>query len=426
MQATTATATQNVETLSPEEFARQRTNLSSKFSKRKKAAEKQGITVEEYCQNKGDWEELQEMLKQFEVGPFKVSKTNSENAVNASDARGTSTAKTTRPKKAAKIPTNQRLDQLMDDIDISVVDMQSTQNDVNLFPAISTGTVFDKIASNKGGFKLGTTYIVPGESGSGKTSVTTAIAVNIIKTNPEMREQVGFLSAEMQLQDWAEECSENEVLDILPIVYMKKALRDVQDEMFLATLKKMFRTFRIAVIDSFEVIKAKISENTALSSRDAENWLLSTFEDLNEEGHAFIVIQHMNKSGEYTGSTRVKHDPTGMMLVKFDTEGNRYVMFSKNRRGGGMVNKPLYFTKDKTTGEIVFDEARFELAERGTLFGDTAEDKLQDDENWLEAEFTRISQQEKETNNQENSNEDEVDQQALQEMQQAAEVAIDL
>jgi hypothetical protein len=43
-----------------------------------------------------------------------------------------------------------------------------------------------------------------------------------------------------------------------------------------------------------------------------------------------------------------------MMEIKFDDAGRRFVEFSKNRRGGSLVNKRLYYSLE--AGEVVWDE----------------------------------------------------------------------
>jgi hypothetical protein len=43
-----------------------------------------------------------------------------------------------------------------------------------------------------------------------------------------------------------------------------------------------------------------------------------------------------------------------MMEIKFDETGRRFVEFSKNRRGGSLVNKRLYYSL--VNGEVKWDE----------------------------------------------------------------------
>ena len=74
-------------------------------------------------------------------------------------------------------------------------------------------------------------------------------------------------------------------------------------------------------------------------------------------GAAIWAIQHMTKGGQYVGSTYLKHATTAMMEIMFDDTGQRYVEFSKNRRGGSAVGKRLYFKL--VEGDVVYDADRY-------------------------------------------------------------------
>jgi hypothetical protein len=71
---------------------------------------------------------------------------------------------------------------------------------------------------------------------------------------------------------------------------------------------------------------------------------------------------------------------TGMAFVMFDNDGNRYITFTKNRRAGHMVGKKLYFTKNKETGRLEFDDVRLsnEIAIRE--FTQAEQDKIQEEQ----------------------------------------------
>jgi hypothetical protein len=66
----------------------------------------------------------------------------------------------------------------------------------------------------------------------------------------------------------------------------------------------------------------------------------------------------MTKGGTYVGSTYLKHATTAMLEIRFDLSGQRYVEFSKNRRGGSGTGKRLYYTLDEE-GSVVYDVDRY-------------------------------------------------------------------
>lgn len=61
---------------------------------------------------------------------------------------------------------------------------------------------------------------------------------------------------------------------------------------------------------------------------------------------SFIVIQQSTKSGTFKGDSSIEFDTTGMLYVKFDDDmGNRYLEFSKNRRGENKVRQYYRLSK---------------------------------------------------------------------------------
>jgi hypothetical protein len=102
-------------------------------------------------------------------------------------------------------------------------------------------------------------------------------------------------------------------------------------------------------------------------------------------GNAVLAIQHMTKGGQYVGSTYLKHATTAMLEIRFDLTGQRYIEFSKNRRGGSGTGKRLYYKLDET-GAVVYDVARFNETEEMRSFENIETLRQQD----LTAQFENI------------------------------------
>ena len=116
----------------------------------------------------------------------------------------------------------------------------------------------------------------------------------------------------------------------------------------------------------------------------AENFLINLMVEAAERrGTAIFAIQHQTKGGEYVGRTFLKHTTTAMLELRFNN-GQRYAEFSKNRRGGSMQNKPLYFNLKNQ--EIVFDVEAFER----TLNAESMADKESDNIKRLDNKFTEV------------------------------------
>jgi predicted ATP-dependent serine protease len=73
----------------------------------------------------------------------------------------------------------------------------------------------------------------------------------------------------------------------------------------------------------------------------------------------------VNKGGNFVGSNKLKHMTTGMLEIRFedldDYESDRYMLFSKNRRGH--VGKKLFFDLS-STGGVQYDTERFQKTEK--------------------------------------------------------------
>jgi predicted ATP-dependent serine protease len=78
---------------------------------------------------------------------------------------------------------------------------------------------------------------------------------------------------------------------------------------------------------------------------------------------SFLNIQQVNKGGTFVGSNKLKHMTTGMMEIRFVDERSqdeRYVVFSKNRRGH--VGKQMFFDLS-AAGDVNYDTERFKKSE---------------------------------------------------------------
>jgi predicted ATP-dependent serine protease len=223
---------------------------------------------------------------------------------------------------------------------------------------LKTNTGFDAIVSKRGGVMPGTVNMITGESGAGKTTVCANVATYIKEANPGAT--AGIIQAEMNKLDWYEECADNAMLKQLDVVFLLNLL-DAPN--FLELVEEALGRWDFVIVDSFEVILEQLREVKGWTGKKAEKELINLLNRVAETGKALFVIQHYTKGGTYAGSTKLKHLTTAMIFVMFDKNNERYVTFTKNRRCGHMVNKRLYFTKSRETGQLVFDQRRFENEE---------------------------------------------------------------
>lgn len=239
---------------------------------------------------------------------------------------------------------------------LEVVTIDLSKIDHTKFKANATGTAFDKIASKRNGVMPATTYIITGESGAGKTTVAANIADYLKENNDDFT--AGFISAEMDRDDWTEECLDNNRLSSLETIFM---LEYIDAPNYLEILIEALKKWDFVILDSFEVIIDQLKELKGWTTKKAESELITILRKAStESGATIFAIQQYTKGGTFVGSNKIKHMLTGMIFVMFDKNGDRYVVFTKNRRGGHMVGKRLYFTKNKENGRLEFDGLRLE------------------------------------------------------------------
>lgn len=261
------------------------------------------------------------------------------------------------------------IEQLMETMEIPQVNMQTVKIDKTNLQPIKTGTALDRLFSRKDGIMPGTVNIITGESGAGKTTITTNACVYAKRLNKKL--SAGCLHGEMSMLDWEEECEKNEGLRELPAVFLRNFNKYTGNE-YLAAIKKALGTFRLCILDSLAVVSDRIKEQTNMSEKEAMFWLLDTMNELAEsELIAFLVIQHFTKGKEYHGPARLKHDTTSMAYVLFDKSNEPFIIFHKNRRGAGLLKMPLYTKLDAKTGMLTFDDVRLADMERDLLIKKT-------------------------------------------------------
>jgi hypothetical protein len=125
---------------------------------------------------------------------------------------------------------------------------------------------------------------------------------------------------------------------------------------YMEILVEVLKKWQFVILDSFEVTIDQLKDIKGWTTKKAETELINMLRRAaTESGATIFAIQQYTKGGTFVGSNKIKHMLTGMIYVMFDKNGDRYVVFTKNRRGGHMVHKRLYFTKSPVTGRLLFD-----------------------------------------------------------------------
>ena len=248
-------------------------------------------------------------------------------------------------------------EQSVEELSNSVVEINNLE--FPNFQLLKSDTYIDKLLSDHeegGGQYTGTVTVVVGESGVGKSTVMLDIIANIKITNPDA--SILYVSSEMTRNDIYFYKEKTPIIGDIPTLLMMDYIKTGNMDKVLEQIA-FNGDYDIVLLDSFQDMVVKFKDILGWNSTYAQTWLTNLMIDsADKKGIGIYAIQHLTKGGTYVGSTYLKHATTAMLEFRFDSEGGRYVEFSKNRRGGSMIGKPLYFNLEN--GKIVYDQSRFE------------------------------------------------------------------
>lgn len=259
----------------------------------------------------------------------------------------------------------------------------------NLFDPIRTGVrAFDEFLSSDMGFQRGTSIMLTGEPGAGKTTLMVEMGWKAAANGY----RVLFVSAEMGRTDmarylrrfphWAQH------IDVLFLG--EYAYEDQAAAAFEAALKT---GYDLVLIDSFTEVCDSVKEEQRLSTGGVEKWFLGQVKAHAEMAKndrevytCFVTILQLTKGGNFVGSNKLKHMTTAMCHMRFnkDDKTRRYMEFSKNRVG--LVQAKLEYSVFET--EITFNELEWETTKLVMGLGQAEEEQKQEEEDlWNEMEL---------------------------------------
>lgn len=267
------------------------------------------------------------------------------------------------------------------DLDITPTFLKDIRWDPKMFQPLKTGTFLDSFVSSKGGFLPATNLMVTGDPGIGKSSVMVEILTKVKKENPDAR--VGYISAEMEAEDFEEFRQFYPGLDEIPILFLGDYLHEDKYPIWQVVASFLNVGYDIVVLDSLIEVQMMIQEELSLPQKKGEAHMLKLMRRHNKGFNnsksytCFLCIQQKNKGGQYVGSKRLEHMTTAFLQLLWDTKekGKKYMVFEKNRKGS--VKSRLYFGFAKTGG-IEYDDKRYtqelEMLELCGISGKDADD----------------------------------------------------
>ena len=232
-----------------------------------------------------------------------------------------------------------------------------------LFDAHKTGTPLDGLFSINGGVPKATNWMIVGDPGVGKSTVT----LDILSNAKRNKSKVLFISAEMNQVDLYLYVQRYPKFGDIDIFFPQDIEEGQNPKRVLESI--LNQGWDLILIDSFVELQEIIREECSITRNSAEKYLLDLMYKHNlgqnetKTFTSFLNIQQVNKGGVFVGSNKLKHMTTGMMEIRFvdeNTQDERYITFSKNRRGH--VGKQMFFDLS-AKGDVTYDTERFKKAE---------------------------------------------------------------
>jgi archaellum biogenesis ATPase FlaH len=247
------------------------------------------------------------------------------------------------------------------DVELKIFNPKTEKVDEAVFVPFKTGKGVDIIVSQEGGFMPGTINVIFADGGVGKSTIAFD-SLYAVQKNYKNAECMAF-SSEMSRIDLQAEINQGkkwmeEVKQVL--------MEDYKPEQYKAVIRKVILYgYDFLVIDSLQSIIEKLVAKCYMNKNQALSFILDLLKAAAEgktetkKCVAIFLIQQVNKDGNFVGANSLKHDCTGMMIAKFDDNGERYVYYMKNRRCGRMVKKKLYYHLNEQN-EVVYESERFQ------------------------------------------------------------------
>lgn len=225
---------------------------------------------------------------------------------------------------------------------LDIVQMRNQTFPKDLFVPMKTGRAIDWMFTEEGGIPKATNYLIVGDPGVGKSTVSLDIMADLVNNGYKCL----FVSAEMTRIDLYKYVKRYPKFGYVDSLFLGEYIDDCPK---LVMEELLDVGYDVVLIDSFVEVQDAVKESSRMTSNAAEKWLVDLMLRHNlanndsEKNTCFLCIQQVTKGGVFLGSNKLKHSTTGMLELRFE-EGSTefsYLQFTKNRRGPAM--QKVYF-----------------------------------------------------------------------------------
>jgi len=219
------------------------------------------------------------------------------------------------------------------EIDLSTVKLfrgSELQFNESLFIPLKTNTEMDIILSTEGGLMPGTSMMIAGGPGSGKST----LVMNMLANFTQQGLKCLLVQGEMDKIGHYKYCKRMPKFSCIQTLFLKDHMDNVKE-----VVEHVFNLgYDVIAIDSIAEILDMYKDQNGGSSKNAESWFLKLQDEVkngnNSKGYytSFINIQQFTKSEEFAGSNRLKHMMESYCKVERSKDGlERSLRFEKNR-----------------------------------------------------------------------------------------------
>lgn len=245
-------------------------------------------------------------------------------------------------------------------VEIRTFNTSNHEVDEAMFATYMTNTVFDDIHSDDGGAMAACSVVVVGGPGVGKSTLLFWAASQYRAIHPDAK--IAVISSEMEMEDLLYESRRKPWMHALDFILTSEyASTDI-----IRVLERIFLTgYDIIILDSFADVVDKLRDFGGMSTTAAETWLLDLMKKAkgarndNRKYTLTFAIQQQTKGGSFAGTNKLKHNTTAMLELRKESNGDRYMTYTKNRRCGQHVGKRLYYFLG-ANNQVSFDNERWE------------------------------------------------------------------
>jgi DNA repair protein RadA/Sms len=200
----------------------------------------------------------------------------------------------------------------------------------SLFVPLKTNSEIDIILSTEGGLMPGTSMMIAGGPGSGKST----LVLDMLSKFTMQGLKCLLIQGEMDQIGHYKYCKRIPSFGCIQTLFLKDHMDNVKE-----TIEYAFSLgYDVIGIDSIAEVLNMYRDQNGGTSKTAESWFLKLQDDVkkgkNEKGYytSFINIQQVTKSDEFAGSNRLKHMMEAFCKVERSKDGlERSLHFEKNR-----------------------------------------------------------------------------------------------